>query len=168
MTIFDAGTAPATSAPKVRVLLVDDQLIIVEALRRLLAGQDDIEFHYVTDASYAEVSAERIAPSVILQDLVMPDIDGFSLIRYYRANDKLRDVPVIVLSAKEEPKLKAQGFAAGANDYMVKLPDRQELLARLRYHSHAYHCRAQLRECRQQLADAERALAALRAGTGQI
>jgi two-component system, chemotaxis family, response regulator WspR len=157
----DASTTPAANENKVRVLLVDDQLIIVEAIRRLLAGQDDIEFHYVTDASYAEVSAERIAPSVILQDLVMPDIDGFSLIKYYRGNEKLRHVPVIVLSAKEEPKLKAQGFSAGANDYMVKLPDQHELLARLRYHSDAFHCRrerdealAQLRACRQQLAAA--------------
>ena len=163
MSMSDASTAPEASAPKVRVLLVDDQLIIVEAVRRMLAGQVDIEFHYVTDATYAEVSAERIAPSVILQDLVMPDIDGFALIKYYRANDKLRDVPVVVLSAKEDPKLKAQGFEASANDYMVKLPDRHELLARLRYHADAFHCRVQLRACRQQLAEAERALAELRA-----
>jgi two-component system chemotaxis family response regulator WspR len=167
MSIPEAGTAPEASALKVRVLLVDDQLIIVEAIRRLLAGQADIEFHYVTDATYAEVSAERIAPSVILQDLVLPDIDGFSLIKYYRGNDKLRDVPVVVLSAKEDPKLKAQGFAAGANDYMVKLPDQQELLTRLRYHSDAYHCRGQLRACRQQLAETERALAELRAATSK-
>jgi two-component system chemotaxis family response regulator WspR len=157
----DACLAPLPTDCKVRVLLVDDQQIIVEAVRGMLAGQADLEFHYVSDSSYAEVSAERIAPSVILQDLVMPDIDGFSLIRYYRDNDKLRHVPVIVLSAKEDSKLKAQAYAAGANDYMVKLPDQQELLARLRYHSDAYYCRlqrdealAQLRACRQLLAAA--------------
>lgn len=167
MSMSEASTAPVANALKVRVLVVDDQLIIIEALRRMLAGHDDIEFHYVTDATYAEASAERIVPSVILQDLVMPDIDGFTLIRFYRANDKLRDVPVIVLSAKEDAKLKAQGFEAGANDYMVKMPDSQELLARLRYHAGAYHCRVQLTECRQQLAAAQRALEELRTATGK-
>lgn len=162
----DASQAPVATQPaltefKVRVLLVDDQLIIVEAIRRMLAGQIDIEFHYVTDATFAEASAERIAPTVILQDLVMPDIDGFSLIQYYRRNPVLRQVPVIILSAKEDPKMKAHGFEVGANDYMVKLPDQLELLARLRYHAAGYISRlqrdealAQLRVCQQQLAEA--------------
>ena len=146
---------------KVRVLLVDDQLIIVEAIRRMLAGQVDVEFHYVTDSTYAEVRAEEIAPTVILQDLVMPDIDGFALIQHYRRNQKLRHVPVIVLSAKEDPKLKAHGFEVGANDYMVKLPDQLELLARLRYHAAGYISRMQrdeavllLQDCQRQLAEA--------------
>ncbi len=146
---------------KVRVLLVDDQPIIVEAVRRMLAGHDDIEFHYVTDPAYAEATAMRIKPTVILQDLVMPDIDGFALIRYYRANAALRDVPVIVLSAKEDAKLKAHGFAVGANDYLIKLPDHLELLARVRYHSAGHISRLQrddayraLRESQRNLADA--------------
>jgi len=164
----DASHIPAPAAVtdfKVRVLLVDDQLIIVEAIRRMLAGQVDIEFHFVTDATIAEATAERIAPTVILQDLVMPDIDGFSLVEYYRRNPKLRQVPVIILSAKEDPKLKAHGFEVGANDYMVKLPDHLELRARLRYHAAGYISRLQrdealalLRECQQQLAEARLAL----------
>jgi two-component system chemotaxis family response regulator WspR len=164
----DASPIPAPTAVtdfKVRVLLVDDQLIIVEAIRRMLAGQVDIEFHFVTDATQAEATAERIAPTVILQDLVMPDIDGFSLVEYYRRNPKLRQVPVIILSAKEDPKLKAHGFEVGANDYMVKLPDHLELRARLRYHAACYISRLQrdealalLRECQQQLAEARLAL----------
>lgn len=161
-------TSPSGAAPpgsittfKVKVLLVDDQPIIVEAIRRMLAGQDDIEFFYVTDATYAEKAAMRIEPTVILQDLVMPDIDGFDLIKFYRANEALRGVPVVVLSAKEDAKLKAHGFAVGANDYMVKLPDQLELLARLRYHSAGHISRLQrdeafraLRESQKNLADA--------------
>jgi two-component system chemotaxis family response regulator WspR len=161
----EAPIQPSITDFKVRVLLVDDQLIIVEAIRRLLADQIDIEYHYVTDATIAEATAERIAPTVILQDLVMPDIDGFSLISYYRRNPKLRQIPVIVLSAKEDPKLKAHGFEVGANDYMVKLPDQLELLARLRYHAAGYISRLQrdeavalLRECQKQLAEANAAL----------
>ena len=170
-----AATQELTSFT-VRVLLVDDQPIIVEAVRRMLAGQADIEFHSVTDAVYAEVTALRVKPTVILQDLVMPDIDGFALIKFYRENEALRGVPVIVLSAKEDAKLKAHGFAVGANDYMVKLPDRLELLARLRYHSAGYVTRLQrdeafraLRVSQKNLADANielQKLAALDGLTG--
>jgi two-component system chemotaxis family response regulator WspR len=128
-----------TQAPyRVRVLLVDDQLIIVEAVRRMLAGHPDIDFHYAADAAAALPAALAHGPTVILQDLVMPGADGFQLIRDYRAQETLRDVPVMVLSTKEEAKLKAHAFAVGANDYLVKLPDQLELVARIRHHSSGY------------------------------
>ena len=165
-----------SSRHRVRVLLVDDQLIIVEAIRRMFVGQPDIEFHYVTDAATAHAAAAQLRPTVILQDLVMPGSDGFEVIRQYRIDAGLRAVPVIVLSAKEDPKLKAHSFAVGANDYLVKLPDQVELLARIRYHSAAYISRLErdeafrfLRESQQKLADANvqlQKLAALDGLTG--
>jgi len=171
-----AEQEPVLTAFKVRVLLVDDQLIIVEAVRRMLSDQPDIEFHYVTDSTLAVQTALQLQPTVILQDLVMPTIDGFGLIKLYREEEALRNVPVIVLSAKEDPKLKAHSFATGANDYMVKLPDKLELLARVRYHSGAHISRLQrdqafrfLRESQKNLADANielQKLAALDGLTG--
>ncbi len=143
----------------VRVLLVDDQLIIVEAIRRMLAGCADIEYHYVTEAGLAAETAERLRPTVILQDLVMPGVDGFALIRQYRDCAVLGNVPVIVLSSKEDPKLKAHSFAVGANDYLIKLPDRLELLARLRYHSCGHTSRIQRDEAFRSLAESQRQLA---------
>ncbi|MES2758718.1 MAG: diguanylate cyclase [Pseudomonadota bacterium] len=161
---------------KVRVLLVDDQLIIVEAIRRMLSEQNDIEFHYTTDAGAAIATARLLQPTVILQDLVMPAVDGFTLIREYREDPALRHVPVIVLSAKDDAKLKAHSFSVGANDYVVKLPDRLELLARIRYHSAGYISRLQrdeafqfLRASQKNLADANielQKLAALDGLTG--
>jgi len=123
---------------KVRVLLVDDQLIIVEAVRRMLAGHADIEFHSVTDPLAALAAARMFRPTVILQDLVMQGSDGFQLIQAYKDDETLREVPVVVLSTKEEAKLKAHAFAVGAHDYLVKLPDRLELVARIRHHSAGY------------------------------
>ncbi len=120
------------------VLLVDDQLIIGEAVRRMLVGEDGITFHFCRDATKAIDVAAQVEPTVILQDLVMPDIDGLDLVRTFRADERFRDVPIIVLSMKEEAAVKAEAFAIGANDYIVKLPDRLELLARLRYHSRGY------------------------------
>ncbi len=140
-------TAPAAAAKvadtslsqhRITVLLVDDQAIIGEAVRRMLAAEQDIAFHFCSDPSKAIEQANTLEPTVILQDLVMPDIDGLTLVKFFRANPRTRDVPLIVLSAKEEPAIKAQAFALGANDYMVKLPDKLEVIARLRYHSKGY------------------------------
>ncbi|MGA0172479.1 MAG: HD domain-containing phosphohydrolase [Phycisphaerales bacterium] len=121
--------------PRVSVLLVDDQALIGEAVRRMLATQPAIDFRYCSEGSKAVEAARSFAPTVILQDLVMPDANGLELLEAYRSDDRLRDVPVIVLSAKEEASTKAEAFARGASDYLVKLPDPVELLARIHHHS---------------------------------
>ncbi|NIP86802.1 MAG: SpoIIE family protein phosphatase [Planctomycetales bacterium] len=120
------------------VLLVDDQAMIGEAVRRMLAGQADIQFHFCQDPHQALARAAQLQPTVILQDLVMPDVDGLDLVPQYRQQESTRDTPLIVLSAREEPVTKAEAFARGANDYLVKLPDEVELVARIRYHSKGY------------------------------
>jgi sigma-B regulation protein RsbU (phosphoserine phosphatase) len=120
------------------VLLVDDQPIIGEAVRRMLAAEEGVSFHYCKDAPAALEKAAQVGPTVILQDLVMPEIEGLELVKRFRADERFRDVPIIVLSTKEEAAVKAEAFALGANDYIVKLPDRLELVARVRYHSRGY------------------------------
>ncbi len=123
----------------IRVLLIDDQPIIGEAIRRMLSEQTDIIFNYCSDPMQALKVAREYLPTVILQDLVMPDVEGLLLVQFFRAEDApTLDVPLIVLSSKEDPIIKAKAFALGANDYLVKLPDQAELIARIRYHSQAY------------------------------
>ena len=151
---------PAATDYHVMVLLVDDQAMVCEAVRRALASEADIDFHYCANAQEALATATRIQPTVILQDLVMPGIDGLSLVSQYRADPATKETPIIVLSTNENPQIKGQAFALGANDYLVKLPDRVELVARLRYHSRAYVNQLQrdsayraLRESQQKLID---------------
>ncbi len=103
--------------------------MIGEAVRRMLAAEKDVEFCYCSDPTKAMEVAAEFHPTVILQDLVMPEVDGLTMLRYYRANPVTREIPTIVLSTKEEPKVKAEAFALGANDYLVKLPDPIELTA---------------------------------------
>jgi signal transduction histidine kinase len=129
----------STKIAQIRVLLIDDQLIIGEAVRRILADEPDIAFHYCSDPTQAIQTAVNVAPTVILQDLVMPSVDGLMLLRWFRSHPVTCNIPIVVLSTKEEPKLKAEAFAQGANDYLVKLPDRIELIARIGYHSRAYN-----------------------------
>ncbi len=130
-------TLPAADMPMM-VLLVDDQAIVAEAVRRALASEREIDFHYCAHPDQAVRTAEEVRPTVILQDLVMPGTDGLTLVRAYRASEATRDVPIIVLSTKEEPAIKSAAFASGANDYLVKLPDSVELIARVKYHSRSY------------------------------
>ncbi len=162
-------TTPRSGADyHVMVLLVDDQAMVCEAVRRALASEPDIDFHYCADAREALQTAAQIRPTVILQDLVMPGIDGLALLSQYRAHPATRDIPVVVLSTNENPQVKGQAFAMGANDYLVKLPDRIELIARLRYHSRAYLNQLQrdaayhaLRESQQHLMESNAQLTAL-------
>ncbi len=143
---------------QIKVLLVDDQPLIGETIQRILATDDNIIFHYCSDPIQAIQQATDFAPTVILQDLVMPDIDGLLLLKFFRANAATRDIPMIVLSAKEEAHLKADAFAAGANDYLVKLPDPVELIARIRYHSKAYIHKLQRDEAYQAMQASEQRL----------
>ncbi len=120
------------------VLLVDDQAMVAEAIRRMLADEPDIEFHYCSDPKQAVKEAVAVKATVILQDLVMPDVDGMTLVRFYRNNPTTRDIPVIVLSSKDDPQVKSDAFSNGATDYLVKLPEKIELLARIRAHAKSY------------------------------
>jgi sigma-B regulation protein RsbU (phosphoserine phosphatase) len=160
-TSTDTGAAIATGAADdlgIVVLLVDDQPIIGEAVRRMLASQDDIAFHYLQDPTKAVATATELRATVILQDLVMPEIDGLDLVLRYREEEATRLTPLIVLSTKEEADTKAEAFARGANDYLVKLPDPVELIARLRYHSRGYIALLERNRAYAELARSEKAL----------
>lgn len=150
---------PEPSRHPIRVLLVDDQAMIGEAVRRILASEPELEFLYCGDPTKAIQLAVDFKPTVILQDLVMPEIDGLTMLRHYRANPETREIPTIVLSTKEEPKTKAEAFSLGANDYLVKLPDPIELSARVRLHSKGYIAQLERNEAYAALKQSEERLA---------
>jgi adenylate cyclase len=135
-----AGPGANAAAARHRVLVVDDQALIGASVQRMLAGQPDVEVHFRRDAVSALEAAATLLPTVILQDLVMPDVEGAEMVHRFRALPQTAHVPVIVLSAVEEPAVKAQLLAGGAADYLVKLPDPVELAARVRLHSEAHAC----------------------------
>ena len=141
-----------------KVLLIDDQRMIGEAVRRMLVSEADIQFRYCQDPRQALAIAAEFEPTVILQDLVMPGVDGLDLVRDFRNLPATKAVPLIVLSTQEEPEVKVRAFGLGANDYLVKLPDRLELLARIRYHSGAYISLLQRDEAYRALVESQRQL----------
>jgi sigma-B regulation protein RsbU (phosphoserine phosphatase) len=140
------------------ILLVDDQPIIAAAVQKMIAGQKDWVLHFCSEPAKAVERALQVRPTVILQDLVMPDADGLDLVAAYRRQASLHDTPLGVLSSKEEAETKAKAFALGANDYLVKLPDPVEVVARLRHHSDGYKATLERNAAYAALAASERHL----------
>ncbi|MDD5275757.1 MAG: diguanylate cyclase [Methylovulum sp.] len=120
------------------VMLIDDQAIVGKLIQTVLSNHTDISFHYCHNPEVAIDEAVSIMPTVILLDLLMPNINGLELLKKIRQNEIIQDIPVIMLSTEDEPHTKVKAFECGANDYLVKLPDKVELVARLRYHSKAF------------------------------
>ena len=157
------GTEVSLSVPRSRdpvVLLVDDQPIVAELVRQMLSDHPEISLHYCADPFQALNVANQLNPTVILQDLVMPDIDGLTLVKFFRANAATRETPLVVMSSTEEAGTKAEAFRLGANDYLVKPPNRLELIARLQYHHRSCVNQWERRELLQQLAAKEQRLSA--------
>jgi two-component system chemotaxis family response regulator WspR len=120
------------------VMLIDDQALVAYRVKDLLKSEPDITLHYCKDPATAIAQALKIKPTVILMDLVMPNIDGLTLCRVFRDTQETADIPIIMLSANDEGETKAHSFNSGANDYLVKLPESTEFIARIRYHSKSY------------------------------
>jgi DNA-binding response OmpR family regulator len=121
----------------ISVLLVDDQRFVGAAVERLLAAEQDIALHCCFNAADAIARANQIGPTLILQDLVMPDIDGLTMVKRFRANPPTAGTPIIVLTSRDDPETRSRAIAGGANDYLVKLPARQDLVACIRRHATA-------------------------------
>jgi len=141
-------------------LLIDDQALVAAAMQRAVADEPGVDLHYCGNPLEALAIATSLKPTVILLDLVMPQIDGLTLLSQLRENPETALTPIIVLSTKEEAETKSALFTAGANDYMVKLPDRLEILARIRYHSTACWHRLQRDEAFEALRRSQQALVA--------
>jgi two-component system chemotaxis family response regulator WspR len=120
-----------------RVLVVDDQEIILEAVRKMLATAPEIRATYERDSAAAIQTALRVQPHAVLLDVHMAPEDGLSVLSAMRRQPELSDVSVVMLSSAEEPETKVEAFRRGANDYIVKLPSALELIARVRYHARA-------------------------------
>ena len=95
----------------------------------MLKTEENMTLHYVQDPATAEAKAQEIHPTVILLDLMMPDIDGLELLKRFRRQSATQNVPIVMLSSIESPHQKAEAFALGVSDYVIKLPDPVEMIA---------------------------------------
>ncbi len=121
-----------------RVLMIDDSRTVCLGFQKIIEGEKDIDFKYCNDPTLGLETAKEFRPTVILLDLEMPGLSGFELLPILRAEPSIRDVPIIVLSGITDPKVKADVFGLGANDYAEKNMDSMELFSRIRYHTTAF------------------------------
>lgn len=126
---FDTPATPAT-AKRGRVLLADDNGDMRDYVRRLLTDQG-YEVEAVRDGEAALAAVQRCKPDLVLTDVMMPALDGFGLLRALRSDPVLRDIPVLLLSARAGEEARIEGIDAGADDYLTKPFAARELLARV-------------------------------------
>jgi len=119
----------------IAVLLVDDQPFVGAAIKMILATEPDIEIHCCYTADEAIGRATALAPALIFQDLVMPGTDGLTLVGLFRKNPITAGTPIVVLSGNDDAESRTRSMAAGADDYLVKLPKKPDLIACIRRHA---------------------------------
>ncbi|HKQ73239.1 MAG TPA: ATP-binding protein [Blastocatellia bacterium] len=127
-----------------RILLADDNADMREYVRRLLAEKYEVEA--VADGEAALQAAREHAPDLILTDVMMPNLDGFGLLCELRADEGLKTIPVILLSARAGEESRSEGMEAGADDYLIKPFSARELMARVEAHLKLQEVRRQSQE----------------------
>jgi two-component system response regulator MprA len=115
--------------PKPRVLVVDDDKAVRESLRRSLEF-NGYDVHLASDGAEALAGIGRVAPDVVVMDVMMPRLDGIETTRALRTAGN--DIPILVLTARDAVGDRVEGLDAGADDYLTKPFALAELLARLR------------------------------------
>jgi len=115
-----------------RVLVADDNADMRQYLVRLLAERYDVEA--VSNGQAALEAVRKRKPELILTDVMMPQLDGFGLLRELRGDLETSGIPVILLSARAGEESRVEGIERGADDYLIKPFSARELLARVQTH----------------------------------
>lgn len=129
-------------------MVVDDDMVSRHVLGQALA-KADLEFVSVGSGAEALAQLDKVRPSIVLLDLVMPQPDGYQILRILRARPETRDLPVVVLTALDAEDEIAKAFEAGADDFVKKPFKPVELVARVRG-------QLRLREAKDQLGKKEK------------
>ena len=115
--------------PRERVLLVDDNADMREYVGRLLGEQYEVEV--APNGRAALAAFDNYVPDIVLSDVMMPELDGFGLVRAIREDSRLATLPVILISARAGEEATVEGLEQGADDYLVKPFTAGELKARV-------------------------------------
>ena len=118
---------------KGKILVVDDEAYIVHILEFSL-GMEGFEVVTAFDGEEAISKAERERPDLVVLDIMMPKLDGYETCRRLKENDKTKNIPVILLSAKGRSMDQRVGLDAGADEYITKPFSPRKLVERIRVH----------------------------------
>src|SRR5574339_542888 len=113
-----------------RVLLIDDEQFYFKLIRNALK-EADYELEYAKTSTEGLARIPSFEPEMLIVDLKLPEIDGFQILERLRRDPKFGIVPVIVITSKDELSEKLRAFELGADDYLVKPFQPEELVARM-------------------------------------
>jgi putative two-component system response regulator len=114
------------------IFIVDDNDTNLMAAKAVLDG--DYKTYALPSAEKMLKLAEKIMPDLILLDILMPEMDGFEAIQILKSDDKLKSVPVIFLTARQDPATEARGLSLGAIDFITKPFSPPLLIERIEKH----------------------------------
>ena len=117
------------------VFHLDDQRSVTKSVKKMLKHTPHIHFHECNDPKLAIEQILNIGPTVILLDLHMPIMDGFDVLQQLQTHEATQDIPVLILTMDTGIESHKKAFELGANDYLMKIPTKMELVLRLRYHT---------------------------------
>jgi formate hydrogenlyase transcriptional activator len=132
------------------VLIVDDTPANLNVLFDLLTGHG-FEISVAEDGESALQQVDYVRPDLILLDVLMPTMDGFTTCQRLKERPDTREIPIIFMSALTDTVDKVKGFALGAVDYITKPFQQEEVLARIRTHLALQQLKAQLKESEERL-----------------
>jgi len=121
----------AGSAARVRVLIVDDSAVSRGDVASVLAELPNVEIVEVESGAQALRELADGDISLVVCDYEMPDMSGLQVLRFVRQKHSGVELPVLMITGHDEPEVKVQAFRAGANDYIGKQAEPEELLARV-------------------------------------
>ena len=159
-----ASTSASTASAKARVLLADDNADMREYVGRLLT-EAGYEVEPFADGRAAWHAARDRAPDIAIVDVMMPRLDGFGLLKEWRADERTATVPVIVLSARAGEEARVEGLAAGADDYLAKPFSARALIATVGAHLQIARIR---NEAEQRVRESEERFRAFASATSDV
>ena len=115
-----------------RVMIVDDEEANVLTVRQHLIRAGYTNFLVSTDARNVMAQATSERPDLILLDIKMPHINGLELLQMINADSQFKGIPVVILTAASDPKIRSAALDMGAHDFLIKPVDPSELIPRVR------------------------------------
>lgn len=113
-----------------KIMIVDDDVAITVLLERILTSSK-FQVVIVNDSTQTMDKAHETKPDLFILDLMMPEPNGFEVCRMLRADAEFADTPILIITASDDSDSKAISYAAGANDYITKPFDQDELPGRI-------------------------------------
>jgi DNA-binding response OmpR family regulator len=113
------------------ILVIEDDYIVARTIERSLKG-GEFNIRLASRGDKGLFLARQALPDLVILDIIMPDMDGYAVCREMRSDAALKHIPILFLTAKVKPQDRIAGFKAGADDYLCKPFNLDELISRVR------------------------------------